>query len=420
LILLVFTKSYPYDLASEHTFLSREVPHLQIRFDRVVFVPQIAKGKLMELPSGIEVDEGYAQFFNNSIKLFELLKRVIRSSLFYSEIQSSPGLLIQPIKFLRLLLFCGNAEIAKIWIKNWLQIHNINTEQVVLYSYWFEHIAMGLSLLKDEYPNIVSVTRAHGYDIYEEDYFPYYWPCRQQAFKGLDEVIVNSEAARDYLIHRYPEFSSKIETRYLGVGDPGYISEPSKDNHFRVVSCSHIIPLKRVDLLCEGVARAARLRPNHRFSWHHFGDGNGKKLIQEKIEKTFPINSSGLLHGNVMNIDILDFYKNNSVDVFVNLSTTEGVPVSIMEAISCGIPAIATNVGGNPEIVSERNGILLSTNPTSDEVAQALLKICDQRQKANTMRHESRRVWEENFKAEYNFRAFAERLLEIRQRYLEI
>lgn len=109
-------------------------------------------------------------------------------------------------------------------------------------------------------------------------------------------------------------------------------------------------------------------------------------------------------------------YKEKSVDLFVNLSTTEGgAPVSIQEATSCGIPIIATNVGGNPEIVSERNGILLDQNPTPDEVAQALLKICDNPEMASKMRKESRRVWEESYNAEVNFRAFAQRLREIRQ-----
>ena len=102
--------------------------------------------------------------------------------------------------------------------------------------------------------------------------------------------------------------------------------------------------------------------------------------------------------------------------MFVNLSTTEGgAPVSIQEAISCGIPVIATNVGGNPEIVSERNGILLSPNPSPEEVAQALLMICDSPETARKMRIESRRVWEESYNADANFRAFAEQLKAIRQ-----
>jgi glycosyltransferase involved in cell wall biosynthesis len=86
-----------------------------------------------------------------------------------------------------------------------------------------------------------------------------------------------------------------------------------------------------------------------------------------------------------------------------------------MEAISYGIPVIATSVGGNTEIVSDRNGILLDSNPTPEEIAQALLKICDSPGLAQKMRVESRRVWEESYNADVNFRAFAEQLKAIRQ-----
>lgn len=44
---------------------------------------------------------------------------------------------------------------------------------------------------------------------------------------------------------------------------------------------------------------------------------------------------------------VYDFYRNNDVDVFVNLSESEGIPVSIIETISFGVPVVATDVGGN-------------------------------------------------------------------------
>ena len=115
--------------------------------------------------------------------------------------------------------------------------------------------------------------------------------------------------------------------------------------------------------------------------------------------------------GNVPNPEVMRYYREQPVDVFVNVSSTEGgVPVAIQEAISCGIPVIATAVGGNPEIVSEKNGILLSANPNSEEIGTALLKLWDDPRMATQMRQESRRVWQRSYNAEVNFRAFADRL----------
>ncbi len=106
----------------------------------------------------------------------------------------------------------------------------------------------------------------------------------------------------------------------------------------------------------------------------------------------------------------MKFYQKNPADVFINVSSTEGTPVSVMEAASCGIPIIATSVGGNPEIVSERNGILLNPDLTADEIAKAILTVLDHPETATSKRKGSRAVWMERYNADANFRAFAERL----------
>lgn len=49
--------------------------------------------------------------------------------------------------------------------------------------------------------------------------------------------------------------------------------------------------------------------------------------------------------GYIANKDLLDWYKTNKPSIFINVSSSEGVPVSIMESMSCGIPTIATDVG---------------------------------------------------------------------------
>ena len=83
------------------------------------------------------------------------------------------------------------------------------------------------------------------------------------------------------------------------------------------------------------------------------------------------------LMGQISHNEVLRFFKNHPIDVFVNLSTIEGVPVSIMESISFGIPAVATDVGATNEIVNSQTGILLSPNPECKEVADAILTIAD-------------------------------------------
>ncbi len=58
--------------------------------------------------------------------------------------------------------------------------------------------------------------------------------------------------------------------------------------------------------------------------------------------------------GTVQSEDVMNYYTGNTIDLFVNTSSSEGVPFSIMEAFAAGIPVMATNVGGTGEIVDDR------------------------------------------------------------------
>jgi N-acetyl sugar amidotransferase len=64
--------------------------------------------------------------------------------------------------------------------------------------------------------------------------------------------------------------------------------------------------------------------------------------------------------GFVLNQEIKKYFANNPVDLFVNTSQYEGLPISMMEAMSYGIPCVGTDVGGVSEIIEDqKNGYLL-------------------------------------------------------------
>ena len=174
-------------------------------------------------------------------------------------------------------------------------------------------------------------------------------------------------------------------------------------------------PVKRVDLLIEGIANAARARPDQRFEWRHFGNGKRRTELQELANRTFPPNASADLPGYSTKADLMRYYEQSPVDVFMNVSVSEGTPVAVMEAVSCGIPVIATSVGGNVEIVSERNGLLLEADPTPEQIGKALLAFWDDQDVARLKRQGSRKVWQERYNADANFQVFAEKLKSIRQ-----
>lgn len=90
-------------------------------------------------------------------------------------------------------------------------------------------------------------------------------------------------------------------------------------------------------------------------------------------------------------------YKTEHINLFVNTSDNEGIPVSIMEAQQFGIPAIARNVGGNREIILEE--LLLPSDVTPEIIADLIKKYA---QKPRACIEEIRNKCREKVELEYN------------------
>ena len=68
----------------------------------------------------------------------------------------------------------------------------------------------------------------------------------------------------------------------------------------------------------------------------------------------------------------------SEVDVFVLSSIAEGIPMTILEAMSCGIPVVATRVGGIPEVIEDRKNGRLVDKQNPEQLANALLEYIKQ------------------------------------------
>ncbi len=73
-----------------------------------------------------------------------------------------------------------------------------------------------------------------------------------------------------------------------------------------------------------------------------------------------------------------------SVDIGVLPSRSEGIAPSIIEFMECGVPIVATNVGGTPEVITDSyNGILVEKNPKS--IAKGILNLYNNPQLMNKL-----------------------------------
>lgn len=246
---------------------------------------------------------------------------------------------------------------------------------ITIYSYWLYITSRVGVELKNKYfnnKNVKVVSRAHRYDLYEYAAPLKYLPERDFLLKSIDKVYPCSQDGVDILNETYPKYNNKIEVRRLGSLSRNVVVK-NKSDRLYIVSCSVVRKVKRLNLLIDSLVELEKKKIP--YLWTHIGGGpefeRVKKLAEEKLNK-----NNFKFTGFVKNQEVLDWYKDNYATVFVNLSSSEGVPVAIMEAISMGLPVIATDVGGTREIViNDRNGYLLNKDCTIEQIVNSFIKI---------------------------------------------
>lgn len=273
------------------------------------------------------------------------------------------------------------------------------------YSFWFYDCIYLAWMRKKGWIN-KAITRAHGGDLFEErGSLSGKILFRHFQVKYLDNILSVSQTGTKYLQHKYPKFKQKIQTAYLGSPNHAYMNPLNTSDRFVLVSCARIRNIKRIHKLAEMLQHI-----NFPITWYHIGDENlnatNDPTIPVYIEnkkklKSYP-NIQCIAKGNMSNEAIMQFYKETPIDLFISLSEAEGVPVSMMEAISFGIPILSTDVGGCREIVTEETGVLIPLQTGLKEIAQIVTDFKNSEKNTTAFRIDVRRFWEKHFDAEVN------------------
>ena len=135
-----------------------------------------------------------------------------------------------------------------------------------------------------------------------------------------------------------------------------------------------------------------------------------KLKLQQEINK-FKVENSCMLMGLKPNSEVITFYQNNYVDLILNLSQIEGIPVALMEAASFGIPMVATNTVGNPEIVNNENGFLIDVDFDAQSIADQLNCFFENEEVIKQKRKASKETFLQYYNAAKNYPAFIDSIL---------
>lgn len=397
--LIIFTNNFPF--GDGETFLETEVSYLSHSFDTVHFFPLFyGKSRLARvLPANITFSEPF-------IKIDSLKKKGQLS--LYGLFNLSPFFPLFKEFFQKKIYKNKNyinqwgAEfcISRILLKNRKKIFSKIDSKTVLYFYWGDKSTGIVPFIRKQILNPI-VVRFHGSDLYE-DVNAGYIPFRKKLLENLSTAIFISAKGEQYLTNQYSDIYFNHKLFRLGVNNFG-TSLQSDDNVLRIVSCSNIVPIKRLNLIVDALNYL-----DIKIEWTHLGSGFLLDDLKKRSKNLNP-NIKPVFYGQLTNKEVIQFYLNNRVDLFLNVSESEGVPVSIMEAISMGIPVIATDVGGTSEIVNDSFGKLIPKNFDVKLLAKEV-KIFSEKSPAEKekMKNNAKAFWFKNYNSEINYKQFAD------------
>ena len=279
---------------------------------------------------------------------------------------------------------------------------HLNLSNCVFYSYWHDYKALALALLRREY-GCACVARAHGWDNFAERHNPPYLPFKEYMIRNLSQTFTISQKGKEsFEKYLNKSLDEKVTVSRLGKFNERMPLFTKQDKSILICSCSNLISLKQIDRIIEVISQLEIIN----LRWIHFGDGPLRAELETMAKKLLP-NVKYEFRGIVPNNKILDFYASQYVDLFINLSSSEGIPVSIMEALSAGIPVVATNVGGTGEAVNNQNGFLVPAEFNTDEVVQIITNYLNlDSVQQQQYRKNAYDFWKENFEAGKNYEEF--------------
>lgn len=294
------------------------------------------------------------------------------------------------------------------------QLKNLNLELKdieLFYSFWF-YDCIYLAWMKRLFPSIKIVTRTHSGDLYEDHIsIRDNILLRHFQFNYLDAVYPVSDMGTEYLRKRYPKYQEKIHTVFLGTKDYQCMN-PFVSEELVMVSCASFRHHKRIHKIAE-----ALLSVESNITWYHFGNENlhtNDPKIPEYIEMKSRLkekpNVRYIPMGFTENEDLMSFYKKTPVSFFISLSAAEGIPVSIMEVISFGIPVLSTDVGGCAEIVNDVTGKLIPLKTDLKTIAEWIDGFPSSKMNTEAFRTNVREFWKSKYHMDTNYNYFFNRI----------
>lgn len=222
----------------------------------------------------------------------------------------------------------------------------------------------------------------------------------------FDMVLAVSEQVRKYCIEHDRLDPKKVVTLYNGI-EMGKVQAAKGANDLSdslglahashiVTTVGHIRRVKGVDIFLRAAATVCNEFPQAMFLVA--GDVIEPDYFRElkNLAASLNLTRNVKFMGNVENV----FSVLKSSDVFCLLSRSEGFSNALVEAMACGLPCIATRVGGNAEAVEEGASGFLVASEDPDAAADRVLRLLRNPGRAKQSGEAARKIVEARFTTE--------------------
>lgn len=392
---------------NDKNFVYSELEQIKKYFDVTVICNELPNKDEYKFPENVQF-----QFYTRKggLRTAVALAKSIFDPETWKEFSRLKGEKGKLAKISEIVRFYINAELFFDYLK---QNKNVTKDSdAIFYSYWYFWKCFAITKHRRDLPKICVVTRTHEYDLFTVSIPSGYQPFKYSMDRDLDKIIFISEHGRDYYIDKYTKRIEEKDSKYLlyHLGTKDYGQNPYvRGSVLNLVSCSSVIPRKRVDSIIGALTQIDKIKIN----WVHFGDG---ELIEELRNKARILlrdknNITYEFKGYTKHEDIMEYYKNNSIDAFVMVAISEGNPVSVMEAMSFGIPIVSCNICNMSNVV-KGCGVLIPECDIEGNLPEAIKKIYSEGDEIiNNYRNRAREIWENEYQEDKNNYRFLNEVL---------
>ncbi len=206
-------------------------------------------------------------------------------------------------------------------------------------------------------------------------------------------IVGVSQDISDHLIRVDGVSSQKVATIFNGIDITGYGWRNHQHKHIVIGSAGRFSPVKNYPLMVDIARRVCLASDNVVFRLA--GDGPERTLVEKRID-AYGLKDRFLLTGYCA--DIRNFYQD--IDIFINTSSHEGLPMTVLEAMSYGIPVVSFDVGGLKEIISHGTDGQIVPFCDVEMFCDCLTKLAANPDRLNEMGKRARDTIEKRFSRE--------------------